>query len=394
MRCRKCFSGLAKTLLFILTIFLLIISCRRETENNLYGRIEWLKIIDSSIIGYSVQQTSDGGYIVTGDTYSSGNTDIFLLKTDANGNEQWIKTFGGDENDQGLSVQQTFDGGYIIAGNTSSSGEGFEDVYLIKTNSLGDTLWTKTFGGTDDDFGRSVQQTPDSGYIVVGWTKSFGEGLEDVYLIKTNSFGDSIWTKFYGGTDNDLGRSVDQTLNGGFIIVGETESYGAGRADVYIIETDENGETIWTKTYGGEENDVGYSVQLTYDGGYIIAGNTYSFDEFISEILLLKINNNGKTIWSKRYGDNYYNNGYSVQQTPDGGYIITGSTIGYLSGYDWVDFVYLVRTDFLGRYLWKRTYENEELGFGTGYSVKETTDGGFIITGHINSNAFLMKVEP
>lgn len=342
MSCRKCFSGLAKTLLFILTTFLLIISCGRETENNLYGRIEWLKIIDSSIIGYSVQQTSDGGYIVTGDTYSSGNTDIFLLKTDANGNEQWIKTYGGVENDQGLSVQQTFDGGYIIAGNTSSSGEGFEDVYLIKTN----------------------------------------------------SFGDSIWTKFYGGTDNDLGRSVDQTLNGGFIIVGETESYGAGRADVYIIETDENGETIWTKTYGGEENDVGYSVQLTYDGGYIIAGNTYSFDEFISEILLLKINNNGKTIWSKRYGDNYYNNGYSVQQTPDGGYIITGSTIGYLSGYDWVDFVYLVRTDFLGRYLWKRTYENEELGFGTGYSVKETTDGGFIITGHINSNAFLMKVEP
>ncbi|MCK4233309.1 hypothetical protein KAX75_02705 [candidate division WOR-3 bacterium] len=394
MSCRKCFSGLAKTLLFILTTFLLIISCGRETENNLYGRIEWLKIIDSSIIGYSVQQTSDGGYIVTGDTYSSGNTDIFLLKTDANGNEQWIKTYGGVENDQGLSVQQTFDGGYIIAGNTSSSGEGFEDVYLIKTNSLGDTLWTKTFGGIDDDFGRSVQQTPDSGYIVVGWTKSFGEGLEDVYLIKTNSFGDSIWTKFYGGTDNDLGRSVDQTLNGGFIIVGETESYGAGRADVYIIETDENGETIWTKTYGGEENDVGYSVQLTYDGGYIIAGNTYSFDEFISEILLLKINNNGKTIWSKRYGDNYYNNGYSVQQTPDGGYIITGSTIGYLSGYDWVDFVYLVRTDFLGRYLWKRTYENEELGFGTGYSVKETTDGGFIITGHINSNAFLMKVEP
>ena len=295
-------------------------------------------------MGRSVQQTTDGGYIITGFSFDTTGRYIYLIKTDGNGIEQWSKTFGEVES-YGLSVQQTADGGYIITGYTYSFGNGDYDVYLIKTDGNGDSLWTKTFGGTGNDYGWSVQQTADGGYIITG-SASFGNGGRDVYLIKTDGNGIEQWTKTFGGTDSDEGHSVQQTTDGGYIIGGMTESFGNGGRDVYLIKTDGNGIEQWSKTFGGANFDEGFSVQQTTDGGYIIAGY---FEEIFEEpdVYLIKTDGNGIEQWSHKigrtlgFGIDVSDEGWSVQQTTDGGYIITGFTMGITSGYD----VYLIKTD-------------------------------------------------
>ncbi|MEK7353793.1 MAG: hypothetical protein AABZ77_04730, partial [Chloroflexota bacterium] len=187
----------------------------------------------------SVQQTADGGYIVAGTTYSfgAGNADVYLVKTDASGNMTWSQTFGGTIGDYGISVQQADDGGYIIAGMTNSFIAGNnEDVYLVKTDASGNLTWQKSFGGTNWEEARTVQQTTDGGYIIVGQTASFGAGSWDVYLIKTDASGNMTWSKTFGGTNSDYGYSVRQTADGGYIIAGLTYSSGAGSADVYLVK--------------------------------------------------------------------------------------------------------------------------------------------------------------
>lgn len=176
------------------------------------------------------------------------------------------RTYGGDNADWGCSVQQTADHGYVIAGLTNSSGPGTE-VYLIRTDSAGDTLWTRTYGGAHADFANSVRQTADGGYILTGGTKSFGGGDEDVYLIKTDAHGDTMWTRAFGGTEDDGGWSVGQTTDSGFIIAGSTRSFGAGGLDVWLLKTDTHGDTLWTRTFGGAGSDQALSVEQTTDSG-------------------------------------------------------------------------------------------------------------------------------
>jgi hypothetical protein len=314
-------------------------------KTDAQGDTLWTRAYDANNyeVGYSVQQTSDSGYIIAG--YAGLSNDVWLLKTDASGDTLWTKTYGGSAEDVGYSVQQTFDGGYIIAGATFSYGAGIDDVYLIKTDSLGDTLWTRTYGGPNYDGAYSVRQTSDSGYILTGWTESFGAGLNDVYIIKTNASGDTLWTRVYGGTSWDQGWSVQQTSDGGYVITGETYSLG-NEDQVYLIKTDSSGDTIWTKTYGGTDLDYGYSVQQTSDGGYIITGGTISVPGGSSDVYLIKADASGDTLWTRTYGGMGWDHGRSVKQTSDGGYIIAGRTNSFgAGGYD----VYLIKTDSNGR---------------------------------------------
>jgi len=339
--------------------------------------------------GYSVQQTTDGGYIITGTTESFGNggSDVYLIKTDVNGDSLWTKTFGGIDSDRGHSIQQTTDGGYIITGSTTSFGNGGFDVYLIKTDGSGNEQWTKTFGGTNGDEGFSVQQTTGGGYIITGYTVSF-LGSRDVYLIKTDGKFDSLWTKTFGGTDHTVGgRSVQQTTDGGFIITGHKNFI------VYLMKTDGNGDSLWTKTFGGI-GDWGFSVQQTTDGGYIITGNITSFGNGGSDVYLIKTDGNGDSLWTKTFGGIGDDYGFSIQQTTDGGYIITGSTISFGNGgYD----VYLIKTDGNGDSLWTKTFGG--IGDDWGFSVQQTTDGGYIITGDTESfgngykDVYLIKTD-
>ena len=298
--------------------------------------------------GSSVQPTSDGGYIVTGYTYSygAGVADVWLVKTDATGNKLWDKTFGGADNDWGNSVQTTSDGGYIIAGYTYSYGAGGTDLWLIKTDASGNRTWDKTLGGTSLDYGNSVQPTFDGGYIIAGYTYSYGAGGTDVWLVKTDAAGNKLWDKTFGGTDKERGNSVQSTSDGGYIIVGYTVSYGAGGADVWLVKTDANGDKLWDKTFGGTDNECGNSVQPTSDGGYVVAGYTASYGAGNFDVWLIKTDASGNKLWDKTFGGTNGDGGNSVQPTSDSGFVITGYTDSYGAGYD---DVWLIKTDASGR---------------------------------------------
>ena len=246
--------------------------------------------------GSSVQQTTDGGYIITG--YLSNNEsgfDVWLIKTDDQGNEEWNQTFGGNSNDFSYSVQQTMDGGYIITGGTQSFGSGESDLWLIKTDSQGNEEWNQTFGGSEYDRGSSVEQTMDGGYVITGGTQSFGSGGSDsnVWLIKTDSQGNEEWNQTFGGGG---GNSVKQTNDGGYVVIGGTDS----EENVWLIKTDSQGNEEWNQTYGGSEDDHGISGEQTTDGGYIIAGSTRSYNRGRYDVYLIKTDPNGNT---EPYGD-------------------------------------------------------------------------------------------
>jgi len=344
-----------------------------------------------------VQQTSDGGYIVAGYTnsFGAGGYDILLIKTDANGNLQWAKTYGGtSDNDYAYSVQQTSDGGYIVTGITYSFGAGGGDFFLIKTDANGNVSWAKTYGRTGEDRAYSVRQTSDGGYIVAGYTNSFGAGGIDIFLIKTDANGNVSWAKTYGGTGDDIARSVQQTSDGGYILAGETYSFGAGGIDIFLIKTDANGNVSWAKTYGGTGDDTARSVRQTSDGGYIVAGYTNSFGAGGRDIFLIKTDANGNVSWAKTYGGTGNDHAFSIQQTSDGGYIVAGETRSFGAG-SWD--VFLVKTDANGNIQWAKTYGGTNSDWAQ--SVQQTSDGGYIVAsatfsfGAGNFDIFLVKTD-
>jgi hypothetical protein len=330
--------------------------------------------------GYSVQRTTDGGYIIGGFRAAS----VYLIKTNAHGDSLWARTYGGPDQDWGTSVQQTTDGGYVIVGSTYSFGVGSPDncnVYLIRTNASGDTLWTRTYGGADHDIGSSVQQIIDGGYVITGSTRSFGAGNYDIYLIRTNASGDTLWTRTYGGSQDEYVSSARQTADGGYIITGCTVSFGVVQADIYLIKTDASGESLWTRTLGGPGRDYGESAQQTTDGGYMVAGYTSSFGAGGYDFYLVKTNASGETLWTRTYGGSNDDAGKSAQQTADGGYVIAGVTYSFGAGY--AD-VYLIKTDAQGDTLWTRTHGGP--GADEAWQVQQTADGGYVIAGFTSSS--------
>jgi len=354
--------------------------------NNESGMMEWNKTYGGASYdkGVCIAQTSDGGYIITGDTmsYGAGKSDVWLIKTDSIGGHEWNKTYGGERWEESRCVQQTSDGGYIITADTDSYGAGEGDIWLIKTDDNGTVSWSKTYGGTENDGNYFIIQTSDGGYIIAGFTETYGvAGVYDVWLIKTDENGTVSWNKTYGGMGWDMGSSIEQTRDGGYIIVGYTYSYGAERQDAWLIKINENGTEEWNKLYGGAGNDWGRFVKQTFDGGYIITGfsESYSIGGY-ADAWLIKTDSAGNEIWSKTYGSTYEDFGRWVEQTAEGGYIITGSTDYYrMEKKD----IWLVKTDALGNEEWNRTYGGSD--YDEGYGLVKTNDGGYLIIGYTYS---------
>ncbi len=348
-------------------------------------------------VGYFVQQTTDGGYIITGYTrsYGASGHNVWLIKTDNLGNKLWDKTFGGSADDEGQSVQQTSDGGYIIAGWTKSYGAGGEDLWLIKTDSSGNEQWNRYFGGSSNDRGASVRQTTDGGYLVAGSTFSFGAGSADAWLIKTDSSGNQQWTKTLGGLSSDGAYYLQLTTDGGYILTGWTMSYGPGSLlNAWLLKTDNLGNEQWNKAFGGTGSDKAYCVQQTTDDGYILTGETDSFGAGLIDAWLIKTDSSGNEQWSKTFGGSGRDYGYSVQQTLLDNYIIVGYTLSYGAGNE---DVWLIKTDSSGNKIWDETYGGASSD--EGFSIQQTTDGGYIITGHTLSygaglhDVWLIKIE-
>jgi hypothetical protein len=285
--------------------------------------------------GYSLIQTSDGGYAIAGYTISfgAGGADVYVVKLDAHGNLQWTTTIGGKKEDVGTSLIQTSDGGYAIAGITTSFSAGEADVYVVKLDAKGNLQWTKTIGGKKEDVGNSLIQTSDGGYVIAGSTTSFGAGEADVYVVKLDAHGNLQWTKTIGGKGWDAGLSLIQTADGGYAIAGETYSFGAGERDVYVVKLDANGNLQWTKTIGGKKEDLGLSLIQTSDGGYAIAGATNSFGVGEADVYVVKLDANGKPQWTKTIGAKNENLIKScIIQTSDGSYVIAGTTRSFGAG--------------------------------------------------------------
>ena len=346
---------------------------------------------------YSVLQTPDGGYILGGYTrsYGAGLSDSWLIQTNANGDYLWSNTFGGSNTDICRSVQQTLDGGYILGGYTNSFGTGFSGFRMMKTDNLGDSLWSRTFGGADYEKCHSIQQSTDSGYILGGTTESFGAGGVDFWLVKTNASGDTLWTRTFGGSSDDHCYSIQQTTDGGYILGGYTESYGAGSADFWLVKTDAGGTEEWSYTYGGSGGEECNSVQQTEDGGYVLGGMTESYGEGGYDFWLVKTDANGDTLWTRTFGGSEGEGCYSVRQTADGGYILGGYTESFGAG---SSDLWVVKTEANGDSLWNRTFGGSE--WDACYSVQQTLDGGYILGGYTQSygagigDFWLVKMGP
>jgi hypothetical protein len=301
--------------------------------------------------GNSLIQTSDGGYAIAGftESFGAGEADVYVVKLDAKGNLQWTKTIGGPYREEGTSLIQTADGGYAIAGVTISFGAGKADVYVVKLDAKGNLQWTKTIGGPKDDLGFSLIQTSDGGYAIAGYTKSFGAGEWDFYVVKLDAKGNLQWTKTIGGPASDMGGSLIQTADGGYAIAGATTSFGAGLLDVYVVKLDAKGNLQWTKTIGGPASEIGNSHALiqTSDGGYAITGSYFLIGDhgevYASDVYVVKLNADGNLQWTKTISaKSQILDRLSLTQTSDGGYAIAAATGSFGAG--GLD-VYVVKLD-------------------------------------------------
>ncbi len=344
--------------------------------------------------GCRVLQTDDGGYLIAAITtsYGAGGWDIYLIKINEFGDTLWTKTYGGTGDEQPNALKITSDNNYIIAGRSSSFGNGNYDAYLLKINSSGDTLWTKTYGGVQGENAYDVIQTSDEGFLLIGRTSSYTHGYNSVYAIKTNSSGDTLWTKTYEKEIMNSGISAFQLSDGGFFFCGETENTTLNIADCYFIRTNSQGDTLWTKTFGGNDFDGAFQCYDAGDG-IIISGTTISYGAGMYDIFLSKFDYNGNNVWLKTYGGVYDDYGGHFSATDDGGYIITGYTESY--GYGAQD-MYLIKTNSNGDTLWTKPFGKN--GDDWAGDVKQTLDLGYIIIGHSNSfgngyDVYLIKTD-
>jgi len=327
---------------------------------------------------YSIQQTADGGCVVAGNTASFGAsfTNMWILKLNSDMGIVWQKSCGGSGPDVAYAIQETVDRGYVVAGKTSSYGAGSSDIWVLKFHSDGTTAWQKTYGGTDADVAYAIQQTSDGGYILAGETESPISPNKDIWVLKVNPDGDISWQKTYGGPWDDVAYSVRQTLDGGYILAAHTHAVDDESGDIWVLKLHVDGSTAWQKTYGGDDDDRALSIVATPDGGYAVAGATESYGAGSSDIWVLKLHADGSSAWQKTYGGDSYDAGYAMQQTSDGGYVVAGWTSSFGVGYG---DIWVLKLNADGSVAWQNTYGDADMNVAS--AIQQTSDGGYILTG-------------
>ena len=319
------------------------------TKTNRYGELDWQQSIGGSQedIANHIYSTLDGGYVISGETesYGNGGKDIWLIKTNQSGLMDWNVCLGTNNNDQAGQAIQTQDGGFILVGGKAQNSNNNTNVWLIKTNSQGDTTWTQSFGGSESDSGTDILVEENGGYVIVGDTESYGNGGKDIYVIKTDLYGEQEWSKTYGGGSDDSGQSIIKASDGGYIIRYIVESFGAGNSSVGILKISQDGDEIWSKTIGGSYGIPGNSLQHIDNGNYIMICSLFDYGNNSFNSYLLQFNDTGNILWDVVWGDTEDDYGLGVLQTLDGGFIITGSTNNYGNGNVFNSDLLLLKTD-------------------------------------------------
>lgn len=393
--------------------------------------IEWEKSFGGEGSDWlrSLQQTADGGYILGGWSRSpiSGNKssppfgsgDFWVVKVDAQGNKQWENSFGGQNSDYLYSLQQTSDGGYIlggrsessISGNKTSPNFGLDNFWVVKVDAQGNKQWENVFGGVNSDYLYSLQQTTEGGYILGGGAYSPISGNKispkiggyDFWVVKVNAQGTKQWENSYGGKNYDILYSLQQTSEGGYILGGWSSSFSGNKAspnfgfqDFWVVKVDAQGTQQWENSFGGQNSDYLYSLRQTADGGYLLGGVSKSsisgnktspnFGEY--DFWVVKVDSQGNKEWENSFGGGQNDELYSLQQTSNGGYILGGRSYSSISGseifprFGGGDF-WVVKVDTLGNKEWEQSFggeKDDEL-----YSLQQTLDGGYILGGRSES---------
>jgi uncharacterized delta-60 repeat protein len=349
-----------------------------EVYGNLYDRD-----------GFDVVPTDDGGYLIVGFTTNDvfNDTDVLILKVNSTGALLSTKTYGGALPDNAYSILKAADGNYFVLGYSQSYGGGDYDTYLLKINSSGDTLWTRTYGSYGNEQGKEIVPTSDGNYMMVGYTNGLASSNYNAYLTKIDINGNEIWSKQYGGGAYEAGASVKQCADGGFIMLGQTFSYGQGDSDAYVVKTNSSGDTVWTKTFGGAHYDEGAFTIENTDGSFMFVVRDSSAGFGDVDIRIVKTTGTGSVIWDRNYGGDKKDTGKMIQKTSDGNFIVAGHSrsFGWQTPNMW-----LLKLNQSGDTIWTRNYggfDHEHC-----YVARETSDGGFIAVGKTESFSSVNEV--
>jgi hypothetical protein len=395
--------------------------------NNIIAQptIEWQKCFGGSYneLASSIIKTYDGGYIISGTTYSvggdvsgghvagNGNPDYWVVKLTDIGNLEWEIALGGTNSERAYSIIQTLDSSYIVVGNSDSyngdvtgyhggPGGGGGDVWIVKLTNSGLIDWQKCLGGTLPDVAYSIQPTIDGGFIIAGSSQSNDGDVtgnhngSDYWIVKLTNDGIISWQKTFGGSNTDFAHSIQQTIDGGYIVAGYSDSNDGdvtgnnGSGDYWIVKLTFDGNISWQKSLGGSNGDFAQSIQQTVDGGYIVAGYSYSNDGDVSsnnggsDYWVVKLSNTGIIEWQRSLGGTIDDEAYSINQTLDLGFIVAGRAAftNNQGGFD----AWIVKLDSLGNIGWEKSFGG--IALDEIRSLQLTSDGGYIVAAKSFSN--------
>ncbi|MFX0206471.1 MAG: hypothetical protein ACFFDT_10840 [Candidatus Hodarchaeota archaeon] len=331
---------------------------------------------------YALVQTTDKEITLAGSIGPFGDEvwSMRLVKMDMNGMVIWEQTYGGEKFESAYALIQTADKGFALAGLTQTFSLDASDMWLVKTDANGVMIWNQTYGGREEQIGSALIQTADGGFALAGFIDSFRTGEKDMWLVKTDANGVMIWDQTYGGTEWDACSALIQTVDGGFALTGITRSFGAGKSDMWLVKTDANGRMIWNQTYGGPEREEASTLIQTTDRGFALAGFTESFGAGERDMWLVKTDANGRMIWNQTYGGPKGEEASALIQTADGGFALAGSTDSFGAG---KSDMWLVKTDANGRMIWNQTYGGPENDWIN--TLLQPTDDKFILAGGTES---------
>ncbi|MCC6486952.1 MAG: hypothetical protein IT364_05575 [Candidatus Hydrogenedentes bacterium] len=342
-------------------------------------------------------RTHDGGFLLGGTTESAGagGRDFYIVKTDNLGNEVWSNTFGGILREDGEPVLDTSDGGYLIAGFTTTFGAGDTDMYLVKTDAAGNKDWSRTYGGPEGEKVFDIESAFDGGFALGGYTESFGAGQTDMYLVKTNRKCRVQWSKTYGWATDERAYGMDQCAAGGYFLAGNSIRADAVHMDIYVVRTDVDGVEIWGETYDAGGSATASAVTETSNGGCLVTGRTYDYDVGEYDIYVIKLEADGDTEWSRILGGAYDDRAYAGHETADGGYIVVGTSEDRTCT---KNDMYIAKLNAVGAPVWSTKIGGSEND--TPFNVLELPEGGYVIAGSTesfgagSSDGILVKITP